>query len=76
MRLMWAMRSHTSAFSTVLSQSVARRRHFPSQAKMRSTTHPNLGAIALSAGADQLELARIIGTVLFEKPNAAREIQP
>jgi hypothetical protein len=38
-RLMWAMRSQASALAMVFSQSFAIRRHLPSHAKVRSTTH-------------------------------------
>lgn len=38
-RLMWAMRSQALALAIVFSQSFAIRRHIPSHAKVRSTTH-------------------------------------
>ena len=38
-RRMWAISSHPSALAMDFSRSLANRRHRPSQAKVRSTTH-------------------------------------
>ncbi len=37
---MWAIVAHAVELSMDLSQSLANLRHLPSQAKVRSTTHP------------------------------------